>query len=108
MMTGSTVRYIDWQESLKQGSLDNTPMIYDILQNNVLCYIQNSNMGCGTCRLYIFQLNRPIQINWTPLNIYSSAYENFRQASNLSLVQIACKLTYIPYANNYFNIRKQF
>ena len=40
-MGGSTVRYMDWRGSLKQGSLDRTPSfrhcIYDILQNNVLC-----------------------------------------------------------------------
>ena len=29
-----------------------------------------------------------------------SAYENLSQARNLNLVQIACKLAYIPYANN--------
>ena len=47
MISGSIVRYMDWQGSL-------------ILQNNALCYIQNSNIECGTCRLYTFQLNRPI------------------------------------------------
>ena len=57
-MSGNTVRYMYWWWSLKQGSLDNTPSfrhrIYDILQNNVLCYIQNSNMDCGTCKSYTF------------------------------------------------------
>ena len=76
---------------------------------NVLCYIKNSNMECGTCRLYTFQLNRPMQINWIPLYMCVSAYENFSQASNLNLAQIACKLTYIPYASNSgLKIRKQF
>ena len=83
-------------------------MTHDILQNNVLCYIQNSNVECGTCKLYTVQVNRPMQINWTRINIYFSAYENFSKASNLNLVQIACKLTYIPYANNtVLKIRKQ-
>ena len=50
-------------------------------------------MECGTCKLYKFQLIRP-------LNIYFSAYENLSQASNSNLVRIACKLTYIPYSNN--------
>ena len=58
---------MDWRESLKLGSLDNTSWfrhcIYDILQNNALCYIQNSNMEYGTCKLYIFQLNRSDQLN---------------------------------------------
>ena len=39
----------------------------------------------------------------------NSAYENFSQASNFNLVQIVCKLTYIPYANNsVLKIRKPF
>ena len=63
MMIGSFVRYMDRRESLKQGLLDNTASfrhrIYDILQNNVLCYIQNSKMERGTCKLYPFQLNKP-------------------------------------------------
>ena len=62
-MSGSAVKYMEWRGSLKQGSLENTPSfrhcIYDIfLQSNVLCYIQNSNMECGTCKLYTF-------FNWT-------------------------------------------
>ena len=65
----STDRYMGWRGNLKQGSLDNTPSfrhcIYDILQNNVLCYIENSNMECGTCKFSLFQLNRPMWINWT-------------------------------------------
>ena len=40
--------------------------------------------------------------------IYVSAHESFSQPSNLNLVQIACKLTHIPYANNsVLKIRKQ-
>ena len=76
-MSSGCGRYMNWRGSLKQGSLDHTPLIYNILQNNVLCYIQNSNLECGTCKLYTFQLNRPMQSNWTPLNIYFIAYENF-------------------------------
>ena len=76
---------------------------------NVIRYMKNSNMECDTCRLYTFQLNRPMQINWIPLYMCVSAYENFSQASNLNLAQIACKLTYIPYASNSgLKIRKQF
>ena len=72
----------------------------NILQNSVFWYIQNSNMECGTCKLHTFEWNRPMQINWASLNGYFSVYEHFSQVSNLNLVQIACKLTYIPYANN--------
>ena len=38
--------------------------------NDVPCYIQNNKIECGTCKLYPFQLNIPMQINWTPLYIY--------------------------------------
>ena len=40
MMNGGTLGYIDWWESLKQGSLDNTcscrHCIYDILMSSAI------------------------------------------------------------------------
>ena len=79
-MSGSTAGYMHWRGNLKQRSLDNTPLfrhcIDDILQNNVICYIQNSNMECGTCKLYAFQLIdecRSIEHHY----IYFRAYDNF-------------------------------
>ena len=74
MMSGISDRHMDWSGSVKQGSLDNTASFrhYDISQNSVLWYIQNSKKGCGTCKLYPFQLNIPMQIScWVPLYIYN-------------------------------------
>ena len=79
-MSGSTVGYMGWQGNLKQGSLDNTPLfrhcIDDILQNNVLCYKQKSNIECDTCKLYAFQ---SIDECWSIEHHYTyfSAHDNF-------------------------------
>ena len=94
MMSGSSDRYMDQRGTLNQGSLDNTASfrhcIYGILQimSSAIYKRIKWNVALINCAHF----------NWT---YQCRSIEHLNgQASDLNLVQIACKLTYIPYASN--------